>query len=178
VAGKPQYDEASRARVYTTLLANEGNVKRTARETGVPESTVRRMKQEFETNPPSVEAVEAAAADFISTAKEVRDLALQRIKERLESSDKKEQGTLPQLSTVLGVLDDKITRVEGPTQRTQVDHIHHLPSADEARALLGGLLQGAIEGGRLRQAALADAGLVEQAEDAEFTALPSGTPTT
>lgn len=179
MAGKPQYDEAARARVYTALLANKGNVKRTARETGVPESTVRSMKKSFETNPPSVEAVEAAAADFISTAKEVRDLALQRIKERLESGDKKEQGTLPQLSTVLGVLDDKITRVEGPTQRTQVDHVHHLPSAEEARALLGGLLTGALEGGRERQAALREAGLAEQAEDAEWRpALPAGSPTT
>lgn len=174
MAGKPQYDEAARARVYTALLANEGNVKRTARELSIPESTVRSMKKSFETNPPSVEAVEAAAADFVATAKEVRDLALRRIKERLESDDKKEQGTLPQLSTVLGVLDDKITRVEGPTSRTQVDHIHHLPSAEEARALLGGLLTGAIEGGYARQAELREADLVEQAEDAEFKALPSG----
>lgn len=172
MAGKPQYDEAARARVYTTLLANEGNVKRTARELSIPESTVRSMKKSFETNPPSVEAVEAATADFVATAKEVRDLALQRIKERLESADKKEQGTLPQLSTVLGVLDDKITRVEGPTQRTQVDHVHHLPSADEARALMGALLEGAIKGGYERQAELAEAELVEQA-DGTF-ALPAG----
>lgn len=41
-----------RSTVYTTLLANEGNVKRTARDTGVNESTVRRWKREFETNPP------------------------------------------------------------------------------------------------------------------------------
>lgn len=164
MAGKSQYDESSRARVYTTLLANEGNVKRTARELAIPESTVRSMKKSFESNPPSVDALEAAVADFVTTAKEVRGLALQRIKERLESADKKEQGTLPQLSTVLGVLDDKITRVEGPTSRTQVDHIHHLPSAEEARALMGQLLESAITGGKQRQAALEEAELVEQAD--------------
>lgn len=173
MAGKPQHSEADKARVYTALLANDGNVRGTARETGVHESTIRRWKQEFETNPPSVEALEGAKADFVTEQKEVRGMALQRIRERLESNDKKDHGTLPQLATVFGVLDDKITRVEGPVSRTQVDHVHHLPSADEARALLGGLLSGAIESGRTRQAELVEAEL-EQVEDATFEALPPG----
>lgn len=178
MAGKPQYSEADRARVYTALLANEGNVKRTARETGVPESTVRSMRKQFEENPPAPEAISEAAADFVAEAKQVRDLALQRIKERLNSTSVRDQGTLPQLTTVVGILDDKITRVEGPVNRTQVDHVHHLPSADEARALLGDLLTGAIDSGRQRQAELAEVIDVEQAEDAEFTALPAGPTTT
>lgn len=176
MAGKSQYDDSTKARVYTALTANEGNVKRTARETGVHESTVRRWKEEFKTNPPPLEVLEAAQEDWLTEQKEVRGLALQRIKERLQSDDKKEQGTLPQLATVYGVIDDKVTRVEGPGQRAQVDHYHHLPSAEEAREMLGGLLTGAIDSGRTRQAELVDEGLTEQAEDAEFTpvkALPA-----
>ena len=66
MAGKSQYSDSDKARVYTTLLANEGNVKRSSRETGVPEATVRRWKNEFEENPPPVEVVAEAVADFLN----------------------------------------------------------------------------------------------------------------
>jgi transposase-like protein len=173
VAGRPQYDEVSRARVYTTLLANEGNVKRTARETGVPESTVRSMKKQFEENPPSLEAVEEAVGDFLTDAKRVRNKAVLEIERQIDGRELRGGA----LVATVGMLDDKITRVEGVVSKSQVDHVHHLPSAEEARGLLGGLLTGAIESGRVRQAELVDQGLQEQAEDAEFKALPAPRPT-
>ncbi|MGE5596440.1 MAG: transposase [Hyphomicrobiales bacterium] len=170
MAGKSPYSEADKATVYTALLANDGNVKRTARDTGVPENTVRRWKKEFETNPPSVEAVEAAKGDFLEDARRVRHKALLEIERQIDGREFKGAA----LVTVVGVLDDKITRVEGPVTKHQVDHVHHLPSADEARELLGGLLTGAIESGRVRQAELVESGLAEQAEDAEWRpALPA-----
>jgi transposase-like protein len=169
VAGKPQYAEVDRARVYTTLLANEGNVKRTARETGVPESTVRNWKTEFEANPPSTEALAVAVGEFVTDAKRVRHKAVLEIERQIDAKEMKGAA----LVTVVGVLDDKITRVEGPVTKHRVDHHHHLPTADEARELLGGLLTGAIESGRVRQAELVEQGLQEQAVDAEFKALPA-----
>lgn len=173
MAGKSPYSDKDRALVYTTLLSNEGNVKRTARDTGVNETTVRRWKADFVTNPPPVEAVEEAVNDFIADAKRVRNKAVKEIERQIDAGIFKGAA----LVTVVGVLDDKIARVESPVRKSQVDHIHHLPSADEARALLGDLLTGAIDSGRIRQAELVDAELTEQAEDGVFSvvkALPSG----
>jgi transposase-like protein len=168
MAGKSPYSDSDRATVYTTLLSNDGNVKRTARDTGVNETTVRRWKAEFETNPPPVEAVTEAVNSFVEDAKRVRNKAVKEIERQIDAGLFKGAA----LVTVVGVLDDKITRVEGPVNKTQVDHVHHLPSADDARALMSGLLNGAIESGRIRQAELVDAELV--IEEAEFKALPAG----
>lgn len=172
MAGKSSYSEADKAVVYTTLLSNEGNVKRTARDTGVTETTVRRWKKEFETNPPSTDDVVVAQAvsDFITDAKRVRNKAVKEIERQIDAREFKGAA----LVTVVGVLDDKIARVENPVSKSQVDHVHHLPSADEVRALLGGLSRGAIESARERQSELVDAELTEQVEDGVFTvkALP------
>lgn len=168
MAGKSPYSTKDKARVYTTLLANDGNVKRTSRETGVVETTVRRWKKDFETNPPPVEAVEEASSEWLEVAKPLQVKILNEIDRQIDAHEMKGAA----LVTSFGVINDKIARVEGPVQKTQVDHVHHLPSADEARALLGGLLTGAIESGRVRQAELIDAEVVEQAEDATFKALP------
>lgn len=157
------------ARVYTELLASDGNVKRVARETGIPEATVRRWKAKFETDPPSVEVVSEVVGEFISDAKRVRNKAVLEIERQIDAKEMKGAA----LVTVVGVLDDKIMRVEGHVSRSQVDHIHHLPSAEEARALLGGLLTGAIDSGRIRQAELVEAEFIE-AEAADFKALPAG----
>lgn len=169
MAGKSPYSDSDRATVYTTLLSNDGNVKRTARDTGVNESTVRRWKAEFVENPPPVEAVTEAVNDFITDAKRVRNKAVKEIERQIDAGTFKGAA----LVTVVGVLDDKITRVEGPVNKTQVDHVHHLPSADEARTLMQGLLAGAIDSGRERQAELLDAELTEQVEEAVFTVLPA-----
>src|SRR5690242_16807835 len=80
------YTEAELARLYVTLVTNEGNVKRTSRDTGIPESTVRRWKQTWEAEgPPKLDEVEQVAADMVTETEAVRDLALQKIKERLEN---------------------------------------------------------------------------------------------
>lgn len=168
MAGKPQYDEGSKARVYATLLANDGNVKRSSRETGVSEATVRRWKKEFEDNPPAPEVVEAAVGEFLTDAKRVRNKAVLEIERQIDAREMKGSA----LIAVVGTLDDKITRVEGVVSKHQVDHVHHLPTAEEARALMGSLISGAIEAGRERQAELNESGLL--IEDAEFKALPAG----
>lgn len=160
MAGKSQYSDADKARVFVTLAANTGNVKRTARETGVPENTVRRWKAEFEENPPAAELIEAEATTFTDLARKVRHEALVQLRKKIPDAK------VSELVATVGMLDDKVTRVEGIDRQVRVDHHHHLPSADEVRELLGGLRIGAIEQARQRQAELVDAELVEQAPKA------------
>lgn len=174
MAGKSPYNDQDKARVYTALLAADGNVKRVARETGFNESTVRRWKAEFVHNPPPLETLEEAAGDFLEDAKRVRNKAVIEIERQIDAG----KMTGAALVTVVGVLDDKIVRVEGHVSRSQVDHVVHLPSAEEARALLGGLLTDSLNAGRERQAELAAADLIaEQAEDGTFKALTRGSDT-
>jgi hypothetical protein len=82
MAGKATYDESDKARLYVVLAANDGNVKRTARETGVPESTVRRFKKMFEEEgPPDMKLFRQELNTFVSDADRVRFKALHRIEE-------------------------------------------------------------------------------------------------
>ena len=160
MAGRATYSEAERARVYVVLTANQGNVKRTARDTGVPESTVRRFKQDFEQNgPPSLEEVEQEVGDFLSDAERVRHKAL------LELERKIPDATPSALVATVGVLTEKIGLVRG-LATGRVEHVHSLPSPDEIRAALAGVVQGAIDASRQRQEEIIDADFEEQATKA------------
>lgn len=157
MSGRTTYTEQDKARVYVVLTANDGNIKRTARETGVPESTVRNFKREFETNPPSAEAVETevVSGDYVTELETVRREVLTAL--RKEIPHMKGQ----QLAVTLGILDDKLTRARGlATERTE--HVHTLPSPEEL-ALAGQMLaSGAIEAARRRQEEIAEAEIREQ----------------
>jgi transposase-like protein len=162
------YTDADKARVYVVLMTNEGNIKRTSRETDTPENTVRRWKREWEQNgPPELNEVEEAVVDYAVSMERTRDLALKRIHQRLSSEDEKKWGTLPQLATVFGVLTDKIDRARGIADR-RVEHRHVLPSPDELRAAMDALVSGAQQHHELREEDIIEA-------EIEQAALPAGT---
>lgn len=159
------YSDADLARLYVVLTTNEGNVKRTARDTGVPESTVRRFKKLWEEEgPPKLEEVEEAVFEYLTEMEATRDLALQRMHEKLE----KGEGTLPQIATVFGVLTDKIDRARGIGTNHVHEHKLSLPSPDEIRESLGALIVGVQSGHIAREEEIVDAEIIEQ------PALPSG----
>lgn len=158
-----EYTPEDRARAYVVLQTNEGNLKRTARETGIPEPTIRRWRNEWaEGGPPNLDLVEAVVVEHVEAMEEVRNLALLRIRERLESPDKKDQGTLPQLGTVYGILTDKIDRARGIGNTSTHEHKLTLPSPDEIRASLTALVQGVQEGHALREEEIEDAEIIEE----------------
>lgn len=158
MAGKSRYTEADEARVYLAL-AVAGSVKGAARETGVPETTVRRMKEKFDKHgPPKQEVVETAVGDFVSTIETVEWKALKALEKKIDEGG----GNVRELATVFGILNDKRTRASGLADQT-VEHRHTLPSADEVKALLQGLSLGAVEASRQRQSELSETGLREQA---------------
>jgi transposase-like protein len=150
MAGRSTYTEADKAKVFAVLRANDGNVKRTARETGVPENTVRRWRNEFVETPPSEEAIEAAVGEFVEEASTVRNLALARIKELIPGSTK-----IGELNVTVGILTDKIDRANGVGQ--VVSHEHHLPPADEIREVMQGFVAMGQELARQREAEIVDA---------------------
>ena len=120
MAGKSKYSDDDRRRVYLQLQVNDFNVKRTARDLDMPIATVREWKVKWETEgvPPAVidaPAMEEAVDTFVADAARVRDKALARLEVVIDESDKPRD-----LATVIGILDDKITRAKGlPTSRTE-----------------------------------------------------------
>jgi len=165
MAGRTTYTEESKTRVFVVLSANDGNVKRTARETNVSESTVRNWKREWEKNPPSKELVEVevnSPGGYVSELEAARNEALATLRNKIPSMN----GS--QLGVVFGILEDKLTRARGlATERTET--VHKLPSADEL-ALAGHMLaQGAIAAAQQRQQEITDSAVREQPH-----ALPRG----
>lgn len=163
------YSAEDKARAYVILQTNEGNLKRTARDTGIPEPTIRRWRNEWAAEgAPPLDMIEEVVTDYVGQMESTRDLSLQRIKERLESDSVKDQGTLPQLATVFGILTDKIDRARGIADK-RVEHVHALPSPDEIRGALTALVAGVQQGHAVREEEIEDAEIIE-----EPRALPPG----
>ncbi len=163
MSGRQQYTNEAKAAAYAALEVNEGNKKRTARELGLPLSTLRRWADDWEKekNLPAAEDLIAATGDFLEDAERVRNLALRKLEAKLQNNE----GTVAQISTVLGILDDKIARAKGLADRV-TEHRLTLPAREEIAAALAGLQQGAIEAAKDRD------NVIEHAELVERRALP------
>lgn len=166
MAGRATYTDEHKAQVYVTLAANDGNVKRTARDTGVPVSTIRRWRDEWDRleglPPPS--AVDEAIGSFADKADTIRWKALVELERQLGAAKPAD------LIKIVGILDDKITRARGLADRT-VEHRHVLPTADELRELVQGFAEATRQAALERAGDIIDAEIVEQAPR---RALPSG----
>lgn len=152
-----KYSDKDRARVYLELVVNQGNVRRTARNTGVPEPTVRGWKRHWaDEGPPPMDEVEEVATDFFTAAEKVRDEALSEMRKKIPHA------TPSALVAMVGMLTDKITIARG-LATSRVEHTYELPSSEELRVLVQGFVQGAIEASKARRGEIIDAELVEQA---------------
>jgi transposase-like protein len=159
MAGASKYTESDKAAVYFSLQVNDGNVKRTAREAGYPESTVRQWKKDFsEKGPPSAEALEEVSSDFIKDGERIRNKALDRIEQVLD--DPLSKPRLAELNTTVGVLTDKLNTARGLSVQ-RVEHQHHLPPAEEARELMRGFASELIAMSAERDGEIIDAEVVE-----------------
>jgi transposase-like protein len=159
MAGRQQYTDQAKAAAFAALEVNDGNVKRTARELGLPISTLRRWRDEWDANKnlPAAEDLIVATGDFIEDAERVRNLALKKLEAKILNGE----GTVAQVATVLGILDDKIARAKGLADRV-TEHKITLPSRDEIVAALEGLQAGAIAAANERDEVIVEAELVEQ----------------
>lgn len=153
MASRRRYTDRDKALVFAELSVNDGNVKRTARNTGYDVSFVRRCKIEWDRNgvPESVmEEVAPIVSDFMADAIRIRGKLLKRLEELLDKGDR---ATIPQLVTGIGVLSDKIRAYEAISESThRVEHTFQLPPAEELKELFSGVLVGVLEAARTRAA--------------------------
>lgn len=160
MAGVSKYTESQKASVYLSLQVNAGNVKRSARETGIPESTVRLWKKDFaENGPPNTDVLEAVSSDFIADGERIRNKALKRAEKMIDDEDSKLK--LAELTALSGMLTDKLNVAQG-LATGRVEHQHHLPSADEARELLRGFAEEMASLSAAHDAEIIDAEVIEQ----------------
>lgn len=176
MAGKSQYTPEEKARVLVALDANNGNVKRTARETGVAEQTIRNWKKSVarEGVQSEVAAVlPAVQADFAEKTERVRDIMLNN----LEAKALNDELSGRDLLMGVGILTDKlrITRGEA-TSRTE--HVDAPASAEEIGAAVQDYLGRAILAAKQRDhdIALSDEDISEATwEQAPRGELPAAT---
>lgn len=162
-----KYSDSDRARVYTLLVANDGIVNRASRESGVPRATVLAWKTKWEKEGPPKEVADAAvqeATDFINQAMGTRFEAIVMLRAKLPDASARD------LATIIGILDDKITRAKG-LATGRVEHVHTpaLPSPEELGPMLGDYLSRTLGAARRRSAAVIEV----DAEPLPMKELPS-----
>lgn len=164
------YTTDDRARVHTLLVVHDGNVERTARESGVPAQTVRDWKAKWAKEGPPPEVSEAAvdvATDFVNQAMGTRFEAIVLLRAKLGEASPRD------LATVIGILDDKITRAKG-LATGRVEHVHtpQLPPPEELGPMLGNYLERALGAARRRDAAVTIE--AREVEPGRYETLPPG----
>lgn len=156
MAKRRVYDEEDRARAYVAWVTNGQMLRRTARDTGIPEPTIRRWAKEWEENGPPVEQIEMIAeivGEFVQDATVVRDEALAELRKRLPDA------SASALVAAVGMLSDKINMARGlATQRTE--HVNALPPAEDIARTLGAALQQALQAAQERDGDIIEAEVV------------------
>lgn len=164
MAGRPsKYTDEDKARVFAALTTNEGNVKRTSRDTTVPEQTVRDWKRQWERKglPQGVDsALPAVVDEFVAEATAIRTKALKLIGDKIDAGDAK----VGELNAVVGTLTDKIRLINGESTSRQESSTTG-PSPEEFGAAIAGFLDAAVKAQEVRSAEIIDAEYEEQGDD-------------
>lgn len=153
------YTQADRASVLVVLTTNQGNVARTARDTGLPEATIRDWKQEWEANgipTELLEHVEEQADNIVEDMERVRYKTLQLLEARLpEARDVKS------LATVFGIMDDKIRLARGLATSRSTTTVE-LPAPEKMAEMFKAIIMGGLQAQQTRADDIADV-VIEQA---------------
>lgn len=157
MAAQRSYLPEDRARAYVVWIANGQMMKRTARDAGIPEGTLRKWIQDWGANGPPVEVaeIERLAGEFAEEAERIRDIALAQLEAKLPGAN------VSQLVAVVGMLTDKVNLTRGlATARTE--HVQSLPPAEEIATALGSALKAALEAAQTRDYEIIDAEVVHE----------------
>lgn len=118
-----KYTDRDKALAYTALMANNGVIKKTARELAIPVPTLRSWVRDWEKNgaievPEDIElhTLEAVQKTYVDELIEVRDMTIRRLKEVVPRST-----NLNHLTHTLGTVTDKVRLLNGEsTNRTEL----------------------------------------------------------
>ena len=152
---KPRWSDDDKASVYVVWVANDKNVRRTSRETGVAQTTLRYWVSEWEESGPPSDVADKVAdkvEEFVTRASRIRNSAMDKIEDLIPEAEIKQLGTL---GTIVGIMDDKIRLASGlATKRTET--VHTLPSRDDMKALMGGFVDGLVGAAESRATEIVD----------------------
>lgn len=133
------YTPQQEAQVYLNLILNDGNITKTARETGMSRTTIYAWKKRWDTEGLG-DDVRAMVDDqnnlFAAEAEALSFKALAKLAELIEMAN--EPKHIGMVNAAMGTLFDKVRLSKGLATR-KTEHQVTLPSPEEARELLGGL---------------------------------------
>lgn len=140
-SSKRRYTDQEKGAVLAQLELNNGNVKGTARATGIPWETIRTWKQAAERlrhdssykstiiTPKVLEYKELSHEGFVAQAEIVRDQALEKLKMLIPQAT---AANIAALTNLTVVLSDRIDRAKGIADRTTVvEHRHQINPSEE-----------------------------------------------
>ena len=157
------WTDEDKAAAYVLWITNDKNVRKTCREANVPHSTFRYWVQEWEENGPPSEVIEKLPEqvyEFVHHASRVRESAMTKLEELIPEAEVKQ---LSAIATVVGIMDDKIRLASGlATKRTET--VHTLPTRDEMKELMSGLVDGIVGAAEVRAGDIIDVEVEEQPE--------------
>lgn len=157
------WTDEDKAAAYVLWITNEKNVRKTCRDANVPHSTFRYWVQEWEENGPPdavIEKLPEQVYEFVHHASRVRETAMRKLEELIPEAEVKQ---LSAIATVVGIMDDKIRLASGlATKRTET--VHTLPTRDEMKELMSGLVDGIVGAAEVRAEDIIDVEVEEQPE--------------
>ena len=174
--GRRSYTDQEKAVVLAQLEINNGNVKGTARATGIPWETIRTWKSHAERlrhdttgtevsaliTPNVIELTERAKEGYVGQAELVRDAAMEKLKILIPQAS---AGNIAALANLIFGLSDRIDRAKGIADRhVTVDHTHSVAPSDEWVEKMAAYVSATREDAIERSAEIIDAEVVEQPE--------------
>ena len=161
MASRTEWTDDAKAQIYVQWIANNRNVRKTAREFGVPHGTLRYWVKEWEESGPPEEIndkIANEAYEFVHHANRVREQAMLKLEELIPEAEAKQ---LSAIATVVGIMDDKIRLASGlATKRTENTYV--LPSKQDVKELVGTFVEGLVSAAEDRANEIIDVEVVEQ----------------
>ena len=161
MASRTEWTDDAKAQIYVQWIANNRNVRKTAREFGVPHGTLRYWVKEWEESGPPDEIgdkIANEAYEFVHHANRVREQAMLKLEELIPQAESKQ---LSAIATVVGIMDDKIRLASGlATKRTENTYV--LPSKQDVKELVGTFVEGLVSAAEDRANEIIDVEVVEQ----------------
>lgn len=143
-----RYTDEEKARVRVVLASNEGNVYKTAQDTGILRETIQLWKKKWEKDgvPEVIEKLTGEIVDsYVFDAERVRNITIIELEKRVRAGEI----STKELIIAFGVLEDKITRAKGLNRNVKTV-IHEMPDVRALGESLGKFLQEAIEAAKER----------------------------